>query len=171
MMPILVLHLGGRFDRVLATGRLARRLGMFDHVLFATEADPARVVATMNTFGVDRSMYTLDYRAWDTVTSFTELWSTIKEYNPRNIIVVTDQYHMRRASLVAQAALAFRGIKLITCTVHTHDTDTQEKLWRALRDCAMALLWRFTGINLASRGLKQQRSAQIKAWALEAEAL
>lgn len=166
-----ILHLGGRFERILTTAHIARHWCPEAHIIFGTEADPKLIVETMTAYGIPRDRYTLDYRAWDTVTNFTEVCDIIRKLGTTELYIVTDQYHMRRSWMIALAVTAFRGIAVIPCVEHTEDPGEEETFIRAVRDCSRALTWRFTGITLGSRKLKEQRMKVISAWAKEAAAL
>jgi uncharacterized SAM-binding protein YcdF (DUF218 family) len=166
-----ILHLGGRAERIQTTAHIARHWCPEAHIIFGTEADPANIVATMTAYGIPRDRYTLDYRAWDTLTNFTEVWDLLEKVGTTELYVVTDQYHIRRSMFIAQAVTAFTGITVIPCVEHTEDPGEEEAFLRALRDGFKALFWRVTGITLGSRKLKALRMKQIKAWADQAKTL
>jgi uncharacterized SAM-binding protein YcdF (DUF218 family) len=86
----------------------------------------------------------LDYRAVDTVTNFTTLVEDIKQEGVESVYLVTSDYHMRRASIIAQVVLGRHDIAFQPLPVPS-ETSEPEPLVRGLRDGARAVLWVFTG--------------------------
>jgi uncharacterized SAM-binding protein YcdF (DUF218 family) len=167
-----VVVLGGRLDRVKKFARWMAMEGPYlkPTVWFGTEGPPAAVHELMAAEGVTRDKYMLDYRAWDTLSTFIELYKDIVESDPLVLYVATDQYHLRRSLWVAKAVFLFSGITVVPMELHTDEPGEEESVFKALRDAAMGLVFAVTGMNLASRSLKRKRWAMIAQWAEEAKA-
>ncbi|MCG8362639.1 MAG: YdcF family protein [Pseudanabaenales cyanobacterium] len=92
---------------------------------------------------IDLSRIKLDYRAVDTVTNFTTLVDDLKSEGITRVYLITSDYHMRRASIIAQIVLASREISFQPIPVPSDKAP--ESLTKGLRDGARAMLWLFTG--------------------------
>ena len=61
--------------------------------------------------GIDRSRLHLDYQAVDTVTNFTTLVDEFQARGINSVLLITSDYHMRRASIIGEIVLGSRGIE------------------------------------------------------------
>ncbi|MEM9117450.1 MAG: YdcF family protein [Cyanobacteria bacterium P01_F01_bin.56] len=93
----------------------------------------------------------LDYRAVDTVTNFTTLVKDLKHEGVESVYLVTSDYHMRRAKIIAQVVLGRYDITFEPVPVPSGELAT-EPLLRGLRDGARAMFWVFTGQTGSSLG-------------------
>ena len=88
----------------------------------------------------------LDYRAVDTVTNFTTLVDELEAQNIHEVYLITSDYHMLRASIVAQIVLGSRGIAFKPTEIPTERSPQRpETIVRVARDGARSLLWVITG--------------------------
>ncbi len=95
---------------------------------------------------VPNDQWALDYQAVDTVTNFTTLINKLEDRHIHQVYLITSDYHMRRASLVAQIILGSRGINFKPVEIPTeHKPDRPETIAREARDGARSLLWVLTG--------------------------
>ena len=99
----------------------------------------------------------LDYRAVDTVTNFTTLVADLKEEGVASVYLVTSDYHMRRAKIIAQVVLGRYDISFEPVPVPSDEPMT-EPLIRGLRDGARAMLWVVTGQTGSSLGQRLSKS-------------
>ncbi|MDB9526795.1 YdcF family protein [Oscillatoria sp. CS-180] len=86
----------------------------------------------------------LDYRAVDTVTNFTTVVEDLKQDGVESVYLVTSDYHMRRAAIIAQIVLGRHDIAFQPISVPSGESQS-EPLVRGIRDGARAVFWVFTG--------------------------
>ncbi|MGD1941492.1 MAG: YdcF family protein [Leptolyngbyaceae cyanobacterium] len=98
----------------------------------------------------------LDYRAVDTVTNFTTIVDDLKQSGVESVYLVTSDYHMRRAAIIAQVVLGRYDIAFQPLPVPSD--NNAEPLVRGLRDGARAMLWVFTGQTGSMLGQKLSKS-------------
>ncbi|MDJ0733750.1 MAG: YdcF family protein [Nostocaceae cyanobacterium] len=100
-------------------------------------------------FGVPNQRLHLDGRASDTVTNFTSLVEDFSNRKLQHIYLITSDYHMRRARVIATIVFGSRGIVITPVSVSSR-RDESESLVRVLRDCGRCVLWLVTGRTGAS---------------------
>ncbi|MGB3301042.1 MAG: YdcF family protein [Phormidesmis sp.] len=95
---------------------------------------------------VPNEQWALDYQAVDTVTNFTTLIDKLEDRRIHQVYLITSDYHMRRASIVAQIVLGSRGINFKPIEISTAQSpERPETFAREVRDGARSLLWVVTG--------------------------
>ncbi|MEL6814588.1 MAG: YdcF family protein [Cyanobacteria bacterium J06598_3] len=95
---------------------------------------------------VPNEQWALDYQAVDTVTNFTTLVDKLEDRQITEVYLITSDYHMRRASVVAQIVLGSRGINFKPVVVPTQAApERPETAFREVRDGLRSLLWVVTG--------------------------
>ncbi len=108
---------------------------------------------------VPNEQWALDYQAVDTVTNFTTLIEKLEDRRIDQVYLITSDYHMRRASLVAQIVLGSRGINFKPVEIPAEDApERPETMAREVRDGARSLLWVVTG----KTGLEWQQTVGKK---------
>lgn len=90
----------------------------------------------------------LDYRAIDTVTNFTTLIPDFKEHKIQHLYLITSDYHMPRAKVIATIVLGSQGIVFTPIAVSS--ARSQESTFQILRDVGRSLFWIVTGRTGAS---------------------
>ncbi len=109
---------------------------------------------------VPENRWHLDYQAVDTVTNFTTLVDQLQARNVDEVYLITSDYHMRRASIVAQIVLGSRGISFKPLAVHASQSpDRPETLIKEVRDGVRSLLWVVTGQTGSDWKLSPKRKA------------
>lgn len=93
--------------------------------------------------GITSDRLHFDDRAVDTVTNFTTLVDELKARGITSVYLVTSDYHMRRAQVIAEIVLGSRGIVFKPVVVPSGRTP--EPMEKAIRDGARAILWVVTG--------------------------
>jgi uncharacterized SAM-binding protein YcdF (DUF218 family) len=93
--------------------------------------------------GVNANRLNLDYQAVDTVTNFTTLVDELQAQGIKSVYVITSDYHMRRARVIADIVLGSRGIEYKTVPVPSQQPS--EPIEKSFRDGARAILWVATG--------------------------
>ena len=109
---------------------------------------------------VPSDQWYLDYRAVDTVTNFTTLVDELQARNVKEVYLLTSDYHMRRASVIAQIVLGSRGINFKPVAIPTeHPPARPESTAKEIRDGVRSLLWVVTGKTGSEwRGTLNRRS-------------
>jgi uncharacterized SAM-binding protein YcdF (DUF218 family) len=87
-----------------------------------------------------------DLLATDTVTHFTVLAGDYAQREIRHVYLVTSDYHMTRARIIAALAFGSRGIA-VTPVAEPSDYWNEESWWKNGRDAARSLLWLGTGLT------------------------
>eukprot|EP00898_Chlorokybus_atmophyticus_P002525 jgi/Chlat1/3273/Chrsp22S03524 len=101
--------------------------------------------------GVPANRLHIDNRAVDTVTNMTTLVDDFARKGLVHVYVLTSDYHMRRASVIASIVLGSRGIAYTTVSVpsrqevSTVPTQLGESSLRVARDALRSLSWVLTG--------------------------
>jgi len=93
--------------------------------------------------GIDRTRLHFDHQAVDTVTNFTTLADELKAQGITSVYLITSDYHMRRAEVIAEIVLGSRGIVFKSVAVPSQKSP--EPVEKALRDGARSILWVITG--------------------------
>lgn len=93
--------------------------------------------------GVDPDRLNLDYQAVDTVTNFTTLVDELQAQGIKSVYLITSDFHMRRACVIAEIVLGSRGIEFKAVPVPSEKPP--EPIEKSLRDGARAILWIATG--------------------------
>lgn len=93
--------------------------------------------------GVEPNRLHLDYQAVDTVTNFTTLVDKLQTSGIKSIYLITSDYHMRRAQIIAEIVLGSQGIDFKAVSVPSKYSP--EPIEKAIRDGARAIVWLITG--------------------------
>jgi uncharacterized SAM-binding protein YcdF (DUF218 family) len=80
------------------------------------------------------------------VTHFTVLAGDYVEREIRHVYLVTSDYHMTRARMIAALVFGSRGIA-VTPVAEPSDDWNEESWWKNGRDAARSLLWLGTGLT------------------------
>lgn len=102
---------------------------------------------------IDPDRVHLDYQAVDTVTNFTTVVEDLKQEGVESVYLVTSDYHMRRATIIAQVVFGRHDIAFQPLPVPS-EHDVSEPLVQGIRDGARAVLWVITGQTGSSWGQK-----------------
>jgi uncharacterized SAM-binding protein YcdF (DUF218 family) len=107
--------------------------------------------------GIDPDLLHLDYDAVDTVTNFTTIVDKLKARGINHIYLITSDYHMRRAQVIAQVVLGSRNIQFQIVSIPSQKKT--EPIQKAVFDGVRAVLWVATGDPGLS--LKEEFSSSI----------
>lgn len=143
--PSVALVLGGSPERE----RFAAQFAL-DHpnvdIWISSGSNPEYAQWVFDEAHVPANQWHLDYKAVDTVTNFTTLVDELEAKQIDQVYLITSDYHMRRASIVAQIILGSQGIRFKPIAIKTQQKPEQpETPLRELRDGARSLLWVITG--------------------------
>jgi uncharacterized SAM-binding protein YcdF (DUF218 family) len=102
--------------------------------------------------GINRNLLHLDYDAVDTVTNFTTIVDKLKSRGISNVYLITSDYHMRRAQVIAQVVLGSRNIQFQIVSIPSEKPP--EPIQKAVVDGLRSVLWLATGDT--GRSLKEE---------------
>lgn len=154
--PEAILVLGGAAEREHFAANLAKQHPNLD-VWVSSGSNPEYAQWLFQEADISSSRVHLDYRAVDTVTNFTTIVEDLRQEGVQSVYLVTSDYHMRRASIIAQVVLGRHDISFQPLAVPSGESQA-EPLVNGIRDGARAVLWVFTGQtgsswrNLLSKG-------------------
>jgi uncharacterized SAM-binding protein YcdF (DUF218 family) len=140
--PKVALVLGGDIKREQFAAEFARSQSDLS-VWVSSGSNPEYAQWVFDSAHIPSDRLRLDYQAVDTVTNFTTLVDDLDKAGVESVYIVTSDYHMRRALIIAQVVLGSRGIHFKPLIVPS-DREP-ETLTRGIRDGARAVLWVFTG--------------------------
>ncbi|MBE9078445.1 YdcF family protein [Romeria aff. gracilis LEGE 07310] len=143
--PHVALVLGGAPEREQFAAEFAKAHPNVE-IWISSGSNPEYTEWIFNQAQIPTSQWRLDYSAVDTVTNFTTLIDELKAEQVEAVYLITSDYHMRRASVVARIVLGSQGIYFKPVAVPTQAAPNRpETLVREFRDGARSLLWVFTG--------------------------
>ncbi|NJK27603.1 MAG: YdcF family protein [Coleofasciculaceae cyanobacterium SM2_3_26] len=145
--PQAIFVLGGALEREAYATELAQQHPDLE-VWISSGSNEEYALWLFESAGIDLHRLHLDYRARDTVTNFTSMVDVLKAQGIHSVYLVTSDYHMRRACLIAWIVFGSRGIDFHPLAVET--TQPAEPWEKNLRDGTRAVLWLATGRTGAS---------------------
>lgn len=140
--PEAILVLGGDFDREYFAAYFAQTHP--DLTVFISSGMPE--TQSRNYFeqvGVDLNRVYYDRQAVDTVTNFTTMVAALRSRQLRHIYLITSDFHMSRAQVLAYLIFGRYGITITPITVPTQTPP--EPWWAIVRDGGRGVLWILTG--------------------------
>jgi uncharacterized SAM-binding protein YcdF (DUF218 family) len=164
----IILELGGNAARLYKVIELAEEHTSAE-VIVSSEGSPDHVVGLLRGAGINDDRFLLDFNAWDTVTNFTETVKLIKSFKPKNLYVVTDQFHMKRSMAIARAVYFLSGIRIIPSPYMGSEPHAPENPKYVRDDRFRAWLWRLTGYLKYYPDVKERRMPGIRADQKKAE--
>ncbi len=147
--PQAIFVLGGDFDRTRFAGKFWQsrkdlNIWVSD---YHSNLDVNRRIFQKE--GVPYDKLDFDFEATDTVTNFTTLVDDFVDDNLQHIYLITSDYHMRRARVIATIVLGCQGVVVTPIAVASR-RDEDESLMRVVRDFGRSLLWVVSGRTGAS---------------------
>lgn len=140
--PEAILVLGGDFDREYFAAYFAQTHP--DLTVFISSGMPeAQSRSYFEQVGVDLNRVYYDRQAVDTVTNFTTMLEALRSRNLRHIYLITSDFHMGRAEVLAYLIFGRYGIVVTPITVPTQTPP--EPWWAIVRDGGRGVLWILTG--------------------------
>lgn len=161
-MSKLIVHLGGGLDRADKCIELANQYPEVP-ILVASELNRTISDQVINYYtdrGIPKERVFLDYASWDTLTNFTHTLKRVnEEFKADEVYVVTYDYHMRRAMLIANAVYWRRGITPIPCKAGGPDPygNFEEPINNVRDDAIRAWVWRLTGLLFYWKKVREDR--------------
>lgn len=145
LTPSVALVLGGAPERERFAAQFAKTHPTVE-IWVSSGSNPEYAQWVFDEAHVPVEQWHLDYRAVDTVTNFTTLVDELEARNVGEIYLITSDYHMRRASVIAQIVLGSRGINFKPIAIPTEQSpERPETMLREVRDGARSILWVVTG--------------------------
>ena len=147
--PQAIFVLGGDFNRTRFAGEFWQSRKDLDVWVsdFRWNLDRQRQI--LKKFGVSSEQLHLDGAATDTVTNFTSLADDFVDNNLQHIYLITSDFHMRRARVIATVVLGSRSVVVTPIGVDSR-RDEDESLIKVVRDFGRSLLWVVSGKTGAS---------------------
>ncbi len=143
--PSVALVLGGAPERERFAAQFAQNHPEVE-IWVSSGSNPEYAQWVFEEAQVPTAQWQLDYQAVDTVTNFTTLVDKLQARKIDEVYLITSDYHMRRATAVAQIVLGSRGIEFKPVAIPTQQQPEQpETLLREVRDAMRSLLWVVTG--------------------------
>ncbi len=145
LSPPVALVLGGAPERERFAAQFAKAHPAVE-IWVSSGSNPEYAKWVFDEAQIPSEQWHLDYKAVDTVTNFTTLVDELEAKNIHEVYLITSDYHMRRASVVAQIVLGSRGIAFKPIEIPTERLPQRpETVVRDVRDGARSLLWVVTG--------------------------
>lgn len=140
--PQVALVLGGATDRIHFAAQFAAEHPDMD-IWISSGANPEYSIWVFQEAQVSLDRLHLDYQAVDTVTNFTTLVDDFERLGIDSVYLITSDYHMRRATIIAEIVFGSHGIHFKPLAVPSDEPP--ESLLRSVRDGARSILWVMTG--------------------------
>lgn len=145
LAPSVALVLGGAPERERFAAQFAKTNPTVK-IWVSSGSNPEYAQWVFDEAEIPSEQWHLDYKAVDTVTNFTTLVDELEARNVHEVYLITSDYHMRRASIVAQIVLGSRGIAFKPIGIPTERSPQHpETIVRDVRDGVRSLLWVATG--------------------------
>jgi uncharacterized SAM-binding protein YcdF (DUF218 family) len=145
--PQAILILGGGTDREQFTAEFAQKHPSLD-IWLSSGSLPTLAQSIFQAANIPRDRLHLDYRAVDTVTNFTTLVPDFKQRRIQHLYLITSNFHIPRAKVIATLVLGSQGITFTPISVPS--SYPKESIFRLFRDGGRSLVWIFTGRTGAS---------------------
>ncbi len=144
--PQAILILDGNQSRVQFGATFARQHPHLPVWISGDCSGRPAVHQAFETAGLAPSRVYYDRLATDTVTHFTILVGNYAQQDIRHVYLVTSDFHMTRARIIATLVFGSRGIAVTPVAQHS-DYPNEESWWKNGRDAARSLLWLGTGLT------------------------
>lgn len=155
-----ILHLGGRFDRVYHTLEMAKA-NPRALVIISSEVNPVAIRQMWQAAGLKNIMF--DYRCWDTVSQFTMFAGLFRRMRVKRLHVVTDQFHIERAMAIGRTVFEGEAMQVLDARSHTVEEGRVEPRSQIRKDVLRAVVWYYMGILFYNPLIKRRRMPGIRA--------
>jgi uncharacterized SAM-binding protein YcdF (DUF218 family) len=142
-----ILTLGGGPEREKFTAQFAQEHPHLD-IWVSSGILPAQSLAIFQAVAIPSNRIHLDYRAVDTVTNFTTLVADFQQRHIQHVYLITSDFHMPRAKIIATLILGSQGITFSPISFPSE--RSRESLLRIVRDSCRSLVWIVSGRTGAS---------------------
>ena len=164
----IILHLGGNINRSYKAAEVATNFPLA-RIVISTEGPINQALDIYKEKGITKDRIDLDFNAWDTVTNFTETKAKINLANPKKLYVVTDEFHMRRAMIIAKICYFDSALELVPCSSTYNAPDRKEANSMIRYDAVRTGIWKATGHLFYDAKIKADRWPGIQAEAQAAK--
>lgn len=156
-----ILHLGGNPTRITSTIAVAH-LWTDAIIIIGSSEDPVNHYRALQSAGIDMKRVIFDFRAWDTVSNFTQIRDILKEHKITALCIVTDKFHTARASLIAYIVYHTAGVDIYMKSHYDPYMQLQRDSYvRVFKDICRAWIARFTSRTVWNES-RTQRLSRIK---------
>lgn len=145
--PQAILMLGGEKQRDIQAAQLAQHESEMT-AWISTQRSPDIIYQRFADAGVPRDRVIIDDRATDTLMNFTTTVAALRAHNIRHVYLVTADYHMPRAEVIAFWIFGSRGIVCTPVNVQVTEKnmiESGEHAWKIPRDIVRSWVWLATG--------------------------
>jgi len=145
-----IIVLSGDHGACLQRGIELYRQGYAPYLLFTsslTDLQKAQAMAE----GVPEHAFILDHQAQNTYQNATYSKALMEQYGLHSAIVVSSDYHMKRASLIF--AHVFRGSDTVFTYVSVQDPGFHPTRWWTSRETVLHICWEYWGMAAFYLGL------------------
>lgn len=146
-LPQAIFTLGGDPVREEFTAQLAQWYPSLD-IWISSPPEAEKTQKVFQAANIPNTRVHIDNAAVDTVTNFTSLVTDFKQKHLQHLYLITSDYHMPRAKVIATIVLGSQGIVFTPLAVPS--ARPQESTFKIFRDVGRSLLWIFTGRTGAS---------------------
>lgn len=162
-MKRLILHLGGTLStRANKCIELAKQ---YPDTPILVSSEGGDIMKYYTERGIDSSRVFIDTLAWDTVTNFTSTFDRVKnEFKADIVHIVTNDFHMQRSMIIAEAVYWRTGIIPIASSAGLPNHSEKSDL--IIGDAIRAWIWRLTGLLFYWKLVREKRvgTGYIKKW-------
>lgn len=151
--PQAIFTLGGDPVREELTAQLAQWFPSLN-IWVSSPPEPEKTQKVFQAANIPITRVHIDRRAVDTVTNFTSLVADFKQRHLQHLYLITSDYHMPRAKVIATIVLGSQGIAFTPLAVPS--TRPPESTFQLLRDVGRSLFWIVTGRTGASLKTSQE---------------
>jgi len=141
--PQVIMVLGGDVNREFAGINIAKKYNK--SLIISGGSNPEYAEWLIDISGISPDLVRLDYRATDTLSNFTSLIDELGNRNISHILAVTDEVHLRRASMIGTIVAGSRGIRLSTLAVKCKGSCEKESLQKQMLDVFRSIVWVISG--------------------------
>lgn len=106
--------------------------------------------------GVENKRIEFDKEASDTVANFTTTVDKLHKRGIKSVYLITSDFHMRRASVIAEIVLGSRGIDFKPVAVPSKQSKP-EPVEKAVRDGFRSIVWLATGFTVEKNASNPQK--------------
>ncbi len=145
--PQAILMLGGEKQRDIQAAQLAQHESEMT-AWISTQRSPDIIYQRFADAGVPHDRVIIDDRATDTLMNFTTTVAALRAHNIRHVYLVTADYHMPRAEVIAFWIFGSRGIVCTPVNVQVTEKnmiESGEHAWKIPRDIVRSWVWLATG--------------------------
>lgn len=150
--------LGGNTQRFLKVLQLIKKHKECDVLLSIAPREIPKIIKYLerdkDTVDLSMTNFYIDLKAIDTIDNFIETKTTIKRLSVDKVLLVTSDYHMKRA--IAVGKIILDKVELLPRSFKDK-SQKKETRWQRLKDIAAASFYRIFGFRINDSTLKARK--------------